>query len=158
MPSTATVTVRPRARVRASTDAPRSICAISQPPKMSPLALVSAGIATVCSTSVPRAAASLIAVPFGADRRDVCKRRARGPYPRRAAARATVQDTMDYAGIVTTIRRLALEAGAAILEVYGRDDFDVRAKSDASPVTEADELADAIIARGLAAAFPESRW
>ena len=62
---------------------------------------------------------------------------------------------MDYAGIVATIRRLALEAGAAILEVYGRADFDVRAKSDASPVTEADELADALIARGLAAAFPE---
>ena len=47
---------------------------------------------------------------------------------------------MDYAGIVATIRRLALEAGAAILEVYGSDDFAVRAKSDASPVTEADEL------------------
>jgi 3'(2'), 5'-bisphosphate nucleotidase len=62
---------------------------------------------------------------------------------------------MDYAGIVTTIRRLALEAGAAIMDVYGRDDFGVRAKSDASPVTEADELADGIIARGLAAAFPE---
>lgn len=62
---------------------------------------------------------------------------------------------MDYASIVTTMRRLALEAGAAILEVYGRDDFEVRAKSDASPVTEADEIADGIIARGLAAAFPE---
>jgi 3'(2'), 5'-bisphosphate nucleotidase len=62
---------------------------------------------------------------------------------------------MDYPGIVFTIRRLALEAGAAILAVYGRDDFAVRAKSDASPVTEADELADGIIARGLAAAFPD---
>ena len=57
--------------------------------------------------------------------------------------------------IVTTIRRLALEAGAAIMTVYGSDDFAVRAKSDASPVTEADERADAIIARGLAAAFPD---
>jgi 3'(2'), 5'-bisphosphate nucleotidase len=62
---------------------------------------------------------------------------------------------MDYPGIVATMRRLALEAGAAILTVYGRDDFAVRAKSDASPVTEADELADGIIARGLVAAFPE---
>ena len=61
---------------------------------------------------------------------------------------------MDYAGIVTTIRRLALEAGAAILEVYGSDDFAVRAKSDASPVTEADERADALIARGLARRLP----
>ena len=62
---------------------------------------------------------------------------------------------MDYASIVTTIRRLALEAGAAIMTVYEGPDFAVRAKSDASPVTEADERADAIIARGLAAAFPD---
>ena len=62
---------------------------------------------------------------------------------------------MDYPAIVSTIRGLALEAGAAILGVYGREDFAVRAKADASPVTEADELADAIIARGLAAAFPD---
>jgi 3'(2'), 5'-bisphosphate nucleotidase len=62
---------------------------------------------------------------------------------------------MDYQSIVTTIRRLALEAGDAIMTVYGSDDFDVRAKSDASPVTEADERADAIIAAGLAAAFPD---
>jgi 3'(2'), 5'-bisphosphate nucleotidase len=62
---------------------------------------------------------------------------------------------MDYDRIVATIRRLALEAGAEILEVYGSDDFAVRAKSDASPVTEADERADALIARGLRAAFPD---
>ena len=61
---------------------------------------------------------------------------------------------MDYAGIVATIRQLALEAGAEILQVYGSDDFAVRAKSDASPVTEADERADALIARGLRAAYP----
>jgi 3'(2'), 5'-bisphosphate nucleotidase len=62
---------------------------------------------------------------------------------------------MDHAEVVATIRRLALQAGAAILEVYDRPDFAVRAKSDASPVTEADEVADALIARGLAAAFPD---
>jgi 3'(2'), 5'-bisphosphate nucleotidase len=62
---------------------------------------------------------------------------------------------VDYTRIVSTIRGLALEAGTAILEVYGRDDFEVRAKSDSSPVTEADELADGIISRGLRAAFPE---
>lgn len=62
---------------------------------------------------------------------------------------------MDYAAIVDTIRRLALEAGAATLSVYNGPDFEVRSKSDASPVTEADEKADAIIARGLAEAFPE---
>jgi 3'(2'), 5'-bisphosphate nucleotidase len=62
---------------------------------------------------------------------------------------------MDYDRIVATIRRLALDAGAAILEVYGSDDFGVRAKSDASPVTEADERADALIAQGLRTAFPD---
>ncbi len=62
---------------------------------------------------------------------------------------------MDYEAIVTTVRRLALEAGAAILEVYEGPDFAVRAKSDASPVTEADERADALIAAGLGAAFPD---
>ncbi|HET9067602.1 MAG TPA: 3'(2'),5'-bisphosphate nucleotidase CysQ [Amaricoccus sp.] len=62
---------------------------------------------------------------------------------------------MDYAGIVTTIRRLALEAGAEILEVYGREDMGVRTKADASPVTEADERADAVISRGLHADFPD---
>jgi 3'(2'), 5'-bisphosphate nucleotidase len=61
---------------------------------------------------------------------------------------------MDYARIVSAFRALALEAGAAIMDVYEGPDFDVRAKSDASPVTEADERADAIISRGLAAAVP----
>jgi 3'(2'), 5'-bisphosphate nucleotidase len=62
---------------------------------------------------------------------------------------------MDYARLVSTCRRLALEAGAAILEVYQGPDFDVRAKFDASPVTEADERADALISRGLAQSFPD---
>jgi 3'(2'), 5'-bisphosphate nucleotidase len=62
---------------------------------------------------------------------------------------------MDHASIVSTFRRLALQAGAAVMEVYERPDLDVRAKADASPVTEADERADAIITEGLRAAFPE---
>jgi hypothetical protein len=45
MASTATVTVRPLAARMATSPAARSICAISQPPKMSPLGLASAGIA-----------------------------------------------------------------------------------------------------------------
>src|SRR6056297_304290 len=53
------------------------------------------------------------------------------------------------------MRRLALEAGDRIMQIYDADDFDVRAKSDASPVTLADEDADALIAAGLAEAFPE---
>ncbi|WP_116132917.1 3'(2'),5'-bisphosphate nucleotidase CysQ [Tropicimonas sp. IMCC34043] len=62
---------------------------------------------------------------------------------------------MDYARLTEVIRRLALEAGDRIMEIYGADDFEVRSKSDASPVTEADEAADALISAGLAAAFPD---
>ena len=57
--------------------------------------------------------------------------------------------------MIATFRRLALEAGDVIMQVYNRDDFDVRIKDDASPVTEADEAADAVIAAGLRAAFPD---
>ncbi len=41
------------------------------------------------------------------------------------------------------------------MEVYERPDFEVRAKDDASPVTAADEAADAVISAGLRAAFPD---
>jgi len=61
---------------------------------------------------------------------------------------------MDHTTLIPVFRRLAIEAGAAIMEVYGREDFDVRSKSDASPVTEADEAADKIIREGLAQAMP----
>lgn len=62
---------------------------------------------------------------------------------------------MDYEKLTQVMRTLALEAGAKIMEVYGSDDFDVKVKSDASPVTVADEAADAIISAGLRAAFPD---
>ncbi|MEO0357532.1 MAG: 3'(2'),5'-bisphosphate nucleotidase CysQ [Pseudomonadota bacterium] len=38
---------------------------------------------------------------------------------------------------------------------YERPDFDVKTKSDESPVTEADEAADQVISAGLRAAFPD---
>ncbi len=59
------------------------------------------------------------------------------------------------AEIEAVIRDLALAAGVAIMEVYGRADFGTRAKADASPVTEADLTADRLIAAGLARAFPD---
>lgn len=62
---------------------------------------------------------------------------------------------MDFDRLVPVIRRLALEAGDRIMEVYNGPDFAVKSKSDASPVTEADEAADAIISAGLREAFPE---
>ena len=62
---------------------------------------------------------------------------------------------MNYEDLTLTMRRLALEAGDKIMEIYGAEDFDVRSKSDDSPVTEADEAADALISAGLRAAFPD---
>lgn len=62
---------------------------------------------------------------------------------------------MDMTALTATMRRLALEAGARIMEIYEGPDFEVRAKSDDSPVTEADEAADRLIADGLRAAFPD---
>ncbi len=62
---------------------------------------------------------------------------------------------MDYNKLVEVMRRLSLEAGDKIMEIYGQDDFDVKAKSDDSPVTAADEAADAIISAGLRKAFPD---
>jgi len=59
------------------------------------------------------------------------------------------------AEIETLMRDLALAAGRAILDIYGRDDFGTRAKSDSSPVTEADLAADRLIGAGLRTAFPE---
>jgi 3'(2'), 5'-bisphosphate nucleotidase len=53
------------------------------------------------------------------------------------------------------MRSLAIRAGEKIMEIYNSDDFDVKVKSDNSPVTAADEAADAIISDGLRAAFPE---
>ncbi|MEM9097122.1 MAG: 3'(2'),5'-bisphosphate nucleotidase CysQ [Pseudomonadota bacterium] len=53
------------------------------------------------------------------------------------------------------LRGLALEAGKAVMAVYADPAFEARAKSDNSPVTDADLAADRIIADGLAQAFPE---
>jgi 3'(2'), 5'-bisphosphate nucleotidase len=62
---------------------------------------------------------------------------------------------MDFGHLTEIMRRLALEAGDKIMEIYESPDFDVRSKSDDSPVTAADEAADAIISAGLRAAFPD---
>ena len=61
---------------------------------------------------------------------------------------------MDFEQLTAVMRRLALEAGDVIMTIYNRDDFEVKSKSDNSPVTEADEAADAHISAGLRAAFP----
>ncbi|MDA7429465.1 3'(2'),5'-bisphosphate nucleotidase CysQ [Primorskyibacter aestuariivivens] len=62
---------------------------------------------------------------------------------------------MNYEELTRVIRKLALEAGDVIMDIYNSDDFDVKSKSDDSPVTAADEAADALISAGLRAAFPD---
>ncbi len=61
---------------------------------------------------------------------------------------------MDFQELASVMRRLALEAGDLIMQIYDAPDFEVKTKSDDSPVTEADEAADAHISAGLRAAFP----
>lgn len=62
---------------------------------------------------------------------------------------------MNLAAFVPVMRRLALEAGDKIMEIYDSPTFDVQTKSDDSPVTAADLAADKIISAGLRAAFPD---
>jgi len=62
---------------------------------------------------------------------------------------------VNFTDLTAVMRRLALEAGDRIMEIYNSPDFEVKTKSDASPVTEADEAADALISAGLRAAFPD---
>ena len=62
---------------------------------------------------------------------------------------------MDHARLAKEMRRLALEAGAAIMEIYRSGELETEAKDDRSPVTAADRAADALISVGLRAAFPD---
>jgi len=52
------------------------------------------------------------------------------------------------------LARIALDAGKLIMDIYSTD-FDVERKDDASPVTEADAKAEALILQGLKAADPD---
>ncbi|CAH2604125.1 3'(2'),5'-bisphosphate nucleotidase CysQ [Rhodovastum atsumiense] len=61
---------------------------------------------------------------------------------------------MDDAALLALAFDLAAEAGETILAVRRRG-FTARQKADRSPVTEADEAAEAIIAAGLRAATPD---
>jgi len=60
---------------------------------------------------------------------------------------------LDHAKLLNDIADAAREAGAAILEVVRRG-FDVEAKGDSSPVTEADRAAELVILAALARAAP----
>lgn len=57
--------------------------------------------------------------------------------------------------MVTRLGEIALAAGDVILEVYNGEEFDVLLKSDDSPVTVADQRADALISDKLAEYWPD---
>lgn len=61
---------------------------------------------------------------------------------------------MELTDLVEPLVTLAKEAGRAILEVYATD-FDVQAKDDDSPLTQADMASQRIIARGLCELTPD---
>jgi len=58
-------------------------------------------------------------------------------------------------GLLCSIEDIAREAGAAIMTVYGREDFSVQVKADDSPLTAADAAAHALISQRLKALTPE---
>jgi 3'(2'), 5'-bisphosphate nucleotidase len=60
---------------------------------------------------------------------------------------------MHHLELLARIAAVAQEAGAAVMQVYAGD-FQVRRKADHSPVTEADERAEALILERLAALTP----
>ncbi len=58
------------------------------------------------------------------------------------------------ARLLHALAELCVEAGRAILDIYDREEIAVRAKDDRSPVTDADERAEAILLEGLAGLLP----
>ncbi len=62
--------------------------------------------------------------------------------------------TLDRPALVLAITKIAREAGDKILKIYEQD-FDVKTKTDASPVTEADVEAEKIILKGLKELTPD---
>ncbi|MCK0509190.1 3'(2'),5'-bisphosphate nucleotidase CysQ [Aromatoleum anaerobium] len=67
---------------------------------------------------------------------------------------AFVTDSHSRGKLLETLVPLARRAGDVIMSVYATD-FEIRGKDDASPVTEADERAEAVILAGLAALAPQ---
>lgn len=63
--------------------------------------------------------------------------------------------TMHNDQICFVFRKLAIEAGSVIMDIYNQNNFEIKIKNDDSPVTIADEAADKIIYKGLQKAFPD---
>ena len=75
-----------------------------------------------------------------------------GSDPRRRAAGSGM--STDRREMLDIVCRAAVDAGEAILKVYA-EEFDVRHKTDKTPVTEADLAAERIIVDRLMSAFPD---
>lgn len=71
------------------------------------------------------------------------------------ANQGEMEADVDYDHLMRVFRATAIEAGRRIMEVYDAPDFEVKLKSDDSPVTLADEAADAIISARIRAEFPD---
>ena len=63
------------------------------------------------------------------------------------------RDPAQREALLEAVIDIARQAGAVVMEVYATD-FAVRGKDDASPVTQADERAEALIVPALAALLP----
>ncbi len=72
-----------------------------------------------------------------------------------AALRQVAVSDFDKPALLHSLTALAHEAGAAILDIYARPDQGERKKNDASPVTDADHAAEAIILAGLRKLTPD---
>ena len=70
-----------------------------------------------------------------------------------AAMSTTAAASESRASLLASLSGLVRDAGAVVMAVYATD-FSVRGKDDASPVTEADEKAEALILAGLRALTP----
>ena len=68
----------------------------------------------------------------------------------------TQDNLLDGKDLLSALSEIAVRAGEAILTVYARGkNIEVRAKADASPVTEADQAAESVILASLAELTPE---
>jgi len=56
---------------------------------------------------------------------------------------------------IQTLETISRQAGAAILDIYGEDNFGVEHKADDSPLTRADKASNKIICDGLRALTPD---
>ena len=65
----------------------------------------------------------------------------------------TIALPADASALENGLIEIARRAGAAMMKIYDTD-FEVRSKDDASPVTEADDAAEAVILPGLRALTP----